>query len=125
MSDRIDKETIKKAIDKLQADHPCHFAYNPTIFESMENVNSLSHAIDMVAKRMGEDSEINIICEFAKLYLEGVRPTIEHKQRECNQCRYYEGVHGVQGHAPCSFWEIGGVLWNDYCSRLEKEGDEK
>ena len=47
------------------------------------------------------------------------------KQGECNQCRYYEGVHGVQGHAPCSFWGIGGVLWSDYCSRFEKEGDEK
>jgi len=44
---------------------------------------------------------------------------------ECNQCRYYEGVHGVQGHAPCSFWGIGGVMWNDYCSRHEREGDEK
>ena len=33
----------------------------------------------------------------------------------CNQCKYYEGVHGVQGHAPCSFWNEGGVLWNDSC----------
>lgn len=44
---------------------------------------------------------------------------------QCNQCRYYEGVHGVQGHAPCLHWNIGGVMWNDYCSRFEKEGDEK
>ena len=42
---------------------------------------------------------------------------------ECNQCRYYDGFHGVQGHAPCSFWGIGGVLSSDYCSRFEKEGD--
>lgn len=49
----------------------------------------------------------------------------EPKHGECNQCRYYEGVHGVKGHAPCSFWGIGGVLWSDYCSRFEKEGDEK
>lgn len=44
---------------------------------------------------------------------------------ECNQCLYYDGVHGVQGHAPCWHWNIGGVMWNDYCSRFEKEGDEK
>lgn len=44
--------------------------------------------------------------------------------RQCNQCRYYEGVHGVQGHAPCSFWGIGGVLSSDYCSRYEKEGGQ-
>ena len=42
---------------------------------------------------------------------------------ECNQCQYYESVHGVQGHAPCSFWRIGSVLWNDYCSRYKKEGE--
>lgn len=41
-------------------------------------------------------------------------------QGECNKCRYYEGVHGVNGHAPCSFWGIGGVLASDYCSRFEK-----
>ena len=34
---------------------------------------------------------------------------------QCNTCAYYEGVHGVQGHAPCSFWGCGGVLWNEYC----------
>lgn len=44
---------------------------------------------------------------------------------ECNQCLHYEGVHGVQGHAPCSFWGIGGVLSSDYCSRFEKGGEEK
>ena len=37
----------------------------------------------------------------------------------CNQCKYYEGVHNVMGHAPCSFWKIGGVLWNDFCSKAE------
>ena len=38
----------------------------------------------------------------------------------CNQCEYYEGVHNVQGHAPCSFWNLGGVMWNDFCSKGEK-----
>ena len=31
---------------------------------------------------MVEDTEINIICEFAKLYLDGVRPTIERPHGE-------------------------------------------
>lgn len=44
----------------------------------------------------------------------------ERPHGECNQCRYYEGVHGVDGLAPCSFWGIGGVLASDYCSRFEK-----
>jgi len=34
----------------------------------------------------------------------------------CNRCKYYEGVHNVQGHAPCSYWNKGAVLWNDSCS---------
>ena len=48
---------------------------------------------------------------------------IERPHGECNQCRHYEGVHNVQGHAPCAFWKIGGVLSSDYCSRFEKEGE--
>lgn len=35
--------------------------------------------------------------------------------RICNKCKHYEGVHNVQGHAPCSFKNRGGVLWNDSC----------
>jgi len=49
----------------------------------------------------------------------------EQPHGECNQCRYYDGVQGVQGHAPCWHWNIGGVMWNDYCSRFEKEGEKE
>ena len=38
----------------------------------------------------------------------------------CNQCKHYEGVHNVQGHAPCNFWGLGGVMWDDYCKRGER-----
>ena len=38
---------------------------------------------------------------------------------KCNRCKYYEGVHNVQGHAPCEYHKIGGVLWNWYCSQFE------
>ena len=37
----------------------------------------------------------------------------------CQNCKYYEGVHNVNGHAPCAFWKIGSVMANDYCSRWE------
>lgn len=43
----------------------------------------------------------------------------------CNQCKYYEGVHNVQGHAPCSFLKCGGVLWNWYCSNYEPYKEEE
>lgn len=48
-------------------------------------------------------------------------PYEERPHGECNQCRYYDGVRGVPGHAPCWHWNIGGVMWNDYCSRFEEE----
>lgn len=35
----------------------------------------------------------------------------------CKDCKHYQGVHNCQGHAPCDYWGIGGVLWNDFCSR--------
>lgn len=68
-------------------------------------------------------SEYELLGKFMNMITNS--PTVERPHGECNQCRYYEGVHGVQGHAPCSFWGIGGVLSSDYCSRFEKEGDEK
>lgn len=38
----------------------------------------------------------------------------------CNECKYYDGVHGVQGHAPCKFWGLGAVLWDDSCRRFKQ-----
>lgn len=39
---------------------------------------------------------------------------------QCNQCKYYEGVHNCQGHAPCSYHAIGGVMSDWYCSQFER-----
>ena len=73
------------------------------------------------AKGILEYTESNVLderlCDALKLAIEA----LEEKPRgKCNQCRYYEGVHDVLGHAPCSWWETGSVLWNDYCSRFEE-----
>lgn len=43
---------------------------------------------------------------------------------KCNQCKYYEGVHNIQGHAPCSYHNSGGVLWDWYCSQFEADKEE-
>ena len=53
--------------------------------------------------------------------LEKCKPADVVERRSCNACKYYEGVHHASGHAPCSFWKIGGVMWNDFCSRWEKD----
>lgn len=104
MNDNIDKNEIRRVINRLQEERHCGFVYDATRFESIENVNSLSNAIDMISKRIGEDSEINIICEFAKLYLEGVRPTIEPKRGEWIPCSKRlpssDGNYLVNYHSP-------------------------
>lgn len=42
----------------------------------------------------------------------------------CNDCKWYQGVHGVQGHAPCERFNKQ-VLWNDFCSDGEPyKGDD-
>lgn len=96
MNDNIDKNEIRRAIDRLQTEHPCGIAYDPTAFINMEAVNTIKECVDKIARRMMEDTEINIICEFAKLYLEGVRPEIKphgewifhkyDKDYECSNC---------------------------------------
>ena len=40
--------------------------------------------------------------------------------QQCNKCKYYEGVHNCQGHAPCSYHNIGGVMWDWQCSQFEE-----
>lgn len=37
----------------------------------------------------------------------------------CGKCRHYQGNHDVPGCAPCDFWGIGGVMWDDFCKRGE------
>lgn len=38
----------------------------------------------------------------------------------CGKCRHYQGNHDVPGCAPCAFWGIGGVMWDDFCKRGER-----
>ena len=76
MSDNIDKDGIRRAIDRLQEEHPAHFTFDVTLFDNGTDFTGIQRAIDMVAKKCQDDADINIICEMAKLYLEGVKPTV-------------------------------------------------
>lgn len=82
MSDNVDKDEIKRNIDRLQAEHPCHFAFDATKFDSEDNVDVVKRAIDSVMESIRDDADIHIICEFAKLYLDGVKPTLERPREE-------------------------------------------
>ena len=57
----------------------------------------------------------------AEAALKRIKPAGEHLRICCN-CECYEGVHECHGNAPCLFWGIKGVMWNDFCSRFKKCG---
>ena len=121
MNDNIDKDEIRKAIDRLQIEHPCNIAYDPIAFVNMEAVNTIKGCIDQLAKRMVEDTEINIICEFAKLYLEGAKPTVDRPRGEWEHLKeHITDMRDADGKAnqteTCQFiLNLMGVI--------EKEGD--
>lgn len=77
MNDNIDKNEIRRAIDKLQTEHPCHFAFDATKFDSADSIDVVKRVIDNVMESIWDDADIHIICEMAKLYLDGVKPTVE------------------------------------------------
>ena len=64
-----------------------------------------------------DDTDVHGHCRMDTAHAELVR---------CNECKWYQGVHGVQGHAPCE-WFNKQVLWSDFCSNgeLYKGGDTK
>ena len=41
-------------------------------------------------------------------------------KEQCNNCCYYDGVHGVQGVAPCAFDKehLKMVVWNNTCDNF-------
>lgn len=47
-------------------------------------------------------------------------PSAQPEIVRCNECKYYQGAYGAMGHAPCSYWNSDGVMWDWYCSRGEK-----
>ena len=86
---------------------------------------------EMIAYFNRRVSEMDIARDY-KIELLGMITALGYKHEKsvpqwipCNKCRYYVGVHDVQGHAPCSFWNVGGVLWNDSCKRAEPWVGEK
>lgn len=80
MTDNVDKDEIRRAIDRLQTEHPCHFAFDAIKFDSTDSIDVVKRVIDNVMESIRDDADIHIICEFAKLYLEGVKPMIKPKQ---------------------------------------------
>lgn len=45
---------------------------------------------------------------------------LENEPVHCSECKYYQGVYGVAGHAPCSYWKSGKVMWDWFCSQGDR-----
>ena len=98
-------------------------------------VKILNECIDKILAIQGnleiaDNPKLSVELQVYKDMLDEINemPTIEPEPQiiHCNRCKHYQGVHNVQGHAPCNYWGTGAVLWNEYCSKAEpyREGEE-
>lgn len=83
MSDNsINREEVRKAIDKYQKEHPLHFGtvLDVTAISSKESADIISKTIEQISEKVNEDTELWCICEMAKMYMQGVKPVYTVKQ---------------------------------------------
>lgn len=107
----------------------------------VQNTNAIENelkdieAIDMAIEALSIDVVSREEYEEVKVYMDTLVDAFIEDGKElaksikvvrCNDCKWYQGVHSVQGHAPCE-WFNKQVLWNDFCSNGEpyKGGDAK
>lgn len=83
-------------------------------------------ALDIVINKGIKNKYFNVHLLTAEAMKEYIlaRPSAQQEIIRCIDCKYYEGVHNIQGHAPCTYWKSGGVLWNWFCSQAERWEDE-
>lgn len=70
-------EQIRQAIDSLQKIHPCNGVFDVTKIDNENGVDAIKNVIDKYIEKAMKDTEIYLICEMAKQYLNGARPTYE------------------------------------------------
>lgn len=91
---------------------------NDTIYreDAIKAINTRSNWYQITCN--GKQIAVMLMAKDVNEILEKV-PSAE-LAKQCNKCKYYYGTHDCPGHAPCMFWNIGGVMYNDYCSRFEE-----
>lgn len=73
----INEDQIRQAIDNFQRTHPVAFRYDVSHIDSEESLGIISKVIDTYIEKAQKDSEVHIICEMAKAYLNGARPSYD------------------------------------------------
>ena len=121
---------IRKAIEKYQKEHPLHFGQmiDVTAIDSKEGADIISQAIEQVAKRVDEDTELWCICEMAKMYMQGVRPVYPVRPQGEWKRDNYGDVFCSNCGVECAYNEEGLYSLGRYCHHcgadMWKEGEE-
>ena len=105
-------ELIKQTIENFQRTHPAAFAYDISHFDSKENVDSITHFINDLCEKAQKDTEMHIIMEMAKQYMNGARPSYgepkkgvwlynyrNKRYRTCSACGYTFSCQKIQHNA--------------------------
>jgi hypothetical protein len=76
----FDENQIRQAIEKYQrAHHPIDYAVDVSHINSEDSLNMIKSEVEKLVEKMQKDADMYIICEMAKQYLNGAKPTVGKK----------------------------------------------
>jgi len=84
---QFDKNQIREQIDKYQKAHPQKVIFDVTQL-NVSGPSEIGMLIQSVITQEMKNSEMYIICELAKAYLEGAVPTYPKPHLTCKDCRH-------------------------------------
>lgn len=125
--DNFDKDQIKKAINKFQDAHPQMVWHDVTKIKDEESIDIIRSQIDIIARKIQEDTEMYIVCEMTKKYLEGARP-VYYKKRPTGKWTPVKDWDG-DTHYECSNCGRCQDYHDNYCricgAKMERSGDNE
>ena len=77
------RKQIAEAIDKYQDEHPLYMpvTYDVTNLKDKESADTITEEINKIVAKVDEDTEMWLICEMAKMYMQGVVPHYEGRNK--------------------------------------------
>ena len=84
---QFDKNQIREQIDKFQKAHPQNKIFDVTQL-NISGPSEMDMLFQSLIKQEMNNTEMYIICEMAKAYLEGAVPTYPKPHLTCKDCRH-------------------------------------
>lgn len=75
----FDENQIRQAIEKFQKTHPVHYDFDISHINSEASLDIIKSEVERLMEEMLKDSDMYIICEMAKQYLNGAKLTVGKK----------------------------------------------